>query len=140
MLGLRTRKLKIDIIISSPIKRARSTAAIVKIIAGVKHRIHIEPDIADFGYGPLSGMPIGMNDKDFFSTPGIEDPEKFKNRIISAIKKWPKVYPKKNILFVSHNGVARMISCTELNLDSKQYRQQKTLVNATARRIKIAKL
>ena len=101
-----------DIIISSPLKRARHTAEIIN----EQKRIDIIFDnrIIERNYGNLEGELFNKEycnlDYDFESVGG-ESLYKYKARLQDFIFEIKKKYYDKKVLVVAHNGVISMISC-----------------------------
>ena len=101
-----------DIIISSPLKRARHTAEIIN----EQKRIDIIFDnrIIERNYGNLEGELFNKEycnlDYDFESVGG-ESLDKYKTRLQDFIFEIKKKYYDKKVLVVAHNGVISMISC-----------------------------
>ena len=99
---------KIDIIISSDLKRAFQTAQAVKTTLKCKGAIIKDKSFRERHYGSLEGkvyVPF-QNDKKGFD--GEKD-KQFFSRINRAFKKSIKTHKGKNIVIVAHGGVVRAI-------------------------------
>ena len=103
---------KFDIIISSPLKRAKHTAEIIN----EKQRVPliIDDRLTERDYGELEGE---LFDKKYcnpnydFESVGGESIEKYRARLESFISDVRNKYFDKKILVVAHNGVISVISC-----------------------------
>lgn len=117
------QKLKnkqIDIIYSSPLKRAYETAQIIAKILGIE-KIEISDDLMEREMGALTGKPLTEIKKHaakllltekityFLEASGAEDfPTLFKRgeKVLFEIK---QKNPDKNILIVAHSDIGKMI-------------------------------
>lgn len=101
-----------DIIISSPLKRAKHTAEIINEIKNVP--LIIDDRVMERDYGKLEGEVFDRQycnlDYDF-ETIGGESIEKYKSRLTDFISDIKKKYSDKKVLVVAHNGVISVISC-----------------------------
>ncbi len=105
-------KEKFDIIISSPLERAKHTAEIIN----EPHHLNIIFDdrIKERDYGTLEGQEIKTEYFDFnydFESIDGEALEVYTARIKDFISDVKNKYANKNVLIVCHNGVIRMIRC-----------------------------
>lgn len=112
-LALKLDLSKIDICISSPLKRARQTA---KILVGNKLKIIYDDLLKERGFGNYEGKKINydligkqwdylLND----SSNGIESIKDCLDRAKIFLDKIKKEYPNKNILIVSHGGFIKAL-------------------------------
>lgn len=105
-------KEKFDIIISSPLKRARHTAEIINEIQKVD--LIFDERIAERDYGELEGK---LFDKEYcsldydFESIGGEPIEKYITRLKAFMNDVKEKYSDKKVLVVAHNGVISMFSC-----------------------------
>lgn len=106
---IKKENLKIDKIISSPLKRALKTAQIIAVELGFDiSDIVIDKRIIEYDMGELSGTPIHKaTSADLISAPGAENPKLFSERVTSFIKELND--SPDNILLVSHAGVGRIL-------------------------------
>lgn len=104
---------KIDICISSPLKRAKQTA---RILTQGKVKIIYDDLLKERGFGSYEGKKINfdligkqwdykLND----SSNGIESIKGCLNRTKKFLDKIKKEYPNKNILIVSHGGIMKAL-------------------------------
>ena len=104
------KKFKWDIIITSPLSRAKMSAEIIsKEIGNIK--ILEEIDFIERDYGKASGMTF---DEIKLSFPdgkwtGIEQYEKLQDRTINALIKYTKEYDGNDIIIISHGGAINSI-------------------------------
>lgn len=101
-----------DIIISSPLKRAKHTAEIINQLKNIE--IIFDDRIIERNYGKLEGKEYNSEycnlDYDFESIGG-ESMKDYKNRLTNFILDVKKKYYDKKVLVVAHNGVISLISC-----------------------------
>lgn len=114
-----TKKLleneEIDLIISSPLKRAAQTAKII----GEERNIPIiyDEEISERDFGEFEGMHKDTFDFDQFWTYSDLKYEKaesvvdFFDRIYSFLDRIKEQYPNKKILVVAHGGVSIPVNC-----------------------------
>ena len=115
-----------DLIITSPLKRARHTAEIINETR--KLPIIIDERIIERNYGDLEGKEFKYEycnlDFDFESVNG-ESLEKYKARLISFIQDIKSKYQDKKLLIVAHNGVISVLSCIlEGNPESNNFEER----------------
>lgn len=95
-----------DVIISSPLKRAKHTAEIINELRNLD--LILDDRIIERNYGQLEGAVFK---KDYcnlnydFESIGGESMEKYKARLKDFISEIKKQYYDKKVLVVSHNGV-----------------------------------
>ena len=112
---------KVDLIISSPLIRAFNTAQIIaKEIGYDLSQIRIDNRISEYDMGSFSGTPFrNITSLDFISAPGAEDASSFHARVFECLKEFQGV--SKNVLFVSHGGVGRMLQTIKEDTDPKLF-------------------
>lgn len=110
--------LDIDVIISSPQKRAVDTAEI--IASKIKKEIVIDENLRERSFGVLQGMlfsDIFDRHPQFFEIiksesanhiEGIESISEIENRVFNVIDSLKKKYKSKKVLLVSHGATARI--------------------------------
>lgn len=118
---IKKEEIKIDKIISSPLKRALKTAEIIATELGFNTSdIIIDKRIIEYDMGDLSGTPIHeTSSTDLVSAPGAENPQLFSERVISCIKELNN--SSDNILLVSHAGVGRILETLKEGGDPKYF-------------------
>ena len=103
---------KFDIIICSPLKRAKHTAEIINEAQNLS--LIIDNRLRERDYGKLEGE---LYDRKYcninydFKSVGGETIEKYKERLNSFISDIKTKYSDKKVLVVAHNGVISVISC-----------------------------
>ena len=113
----------IDLIISSPLKRAKGTAKIISRELKIKEIVY-DSRIKDRGYGEFSGTTRhtfggkGYSYTDFWDynknivyPNGAENIRDFEARINDFLEECYKRYPDKTILLVMHVSGTKMINC-----------------------------
>jgi broad specificity phosphatase PhoE len=121
--------LKPDLIVTSPLVRARQTAEIIADgVGGV--RIVEDPAIAEVAYGRWEGMTFHDLIKDSYyavyaespvdhPTPGGETLPNVQDRGVAAVHRAVEANPGHRILFVSHGDIIRTVLCHFLGLELK---------------------
>lgn len=101
-----------DIIISSPLKRAKHTAEIINEFKKIE--IIYDDRIIERNYGQLEGKLFNTEycnlDYDFESIGG-ESIDTYKARLKDFIFEIKKKYYDKKVLVVAHNGIISVLSC-----------------------------
>lgn len=114
MLAEKVKNRGIDIIISSPLKRAYTTAHIVADRIGVS--VETDKRLIEQNYGQYEGIDCHderfLNNKRNFAYkyPGGESMMDVAYRTYGLIEELKKNYSDKTILLVCHNGVVRVIN------------------------------
>jgi phosphoserine phosphatase len=121
--------LKPDLIVTSPLVRARQTAEIIAAGIGVIE-ITEDPAIAEVSYGRWEGMTYHelINDSYYavyrespvdYPTPGGETIPDVQARGVDAVRRAVQANPGGRILFVSHGDIIRTVLCYFLGLELK---------------------
>ena len=112
--AISAEKLKLDIVISSPLKRALKTAEIIS--KHCKCELIIESDLAERNFGSYEGISHkNINWDEFWSkeaekgVEGVEKCEDFLARIRNVTSLIFSKYEDKNVLLVSHGGFYKVI-------------------------------
>jgi broad specificity phosphatase PhoE len=141
------RTLQPDLIVTSPLVRARQTAEI--IAAGVGSiEITEDPTIAEVSYGRWEGMTYHelINDPHYavyrespvdYPTPGGETIPQVQARGVAAIHRAVQANPGHRILFVSHGDIIRTVLCYFLGLELKFFHRVR-IDNAALSGVQIA--
>jgi probable phosphoglycerate mutase len=118
-LGKRMKKLNIDLIVSSPMLRAKQTAEIVN---GYVHKtLEIEPRLKERNIGVYEGLTLSevqeryqkgyTSEMAYNKKPANgESSQEVQERVFAAIDELKKNNPNKNILIISHSFIIRMIN------------------------------
>ncbi len=112
MLAEKLMDYNIDVIISSPLKRARKTAEI--IANGRKIPTLCDEDIIERGFGRYEGQAAKHIDFDAIKRSGedgVETDVEFLARIKRFLEKIQKQYKDKTVLIVTHRGTALGMCC-----------------------------
>ena len=94
----------IDAIWSSPLTRARTTAA--HVAAALQLAVHIVPQIAERNWGTLEGQPRALRVPGR-TPPGGEDAEAFRDRTLEGLR---SIAASRLPLIVAHSGTFRVLS------------------------------
>ena len=111
--------LKIDKIISSPLKRTKETAEIIaKEIGFDVSKISFDNRVIEYNMGSLTGTPIHkISSLVLISAENAENVDDFLSRVVECIKEHSK--SQENILIVSHAGVGRILETIKENMEAK---------------------
>ena len=107
------KNIDIDLIICSPLKRARKTAEIIN--EGRNIPIIFEEQIIERNFVEFEGEKIKFDEFwDYNLTPNYQRAETIKeiiSRISNFLDKIKEEYKNKNVLLVTHGGVSIAINC-----------------------------
>lgn len=111
---MKTDKIKVDIIIASPLSRAHETAKLVAEEIGYPvDKIHTNPLLTERHFGELEGKPWSPDlNMDGFSD--LETDDTLIERAHLAFK-WLKNLPEENVLVVSHGAFGRALRSITLH-------------------------
>jgi len=127
------RLLKLDLIVSSPLQRARQSAAIIAAgIGGIA--VTEEPQLEEVRYGRWEGMTFAqlMEDQDYLDyrkeplrspTPGGETIEQVQRRGVAAISRTIAANAGRRVLFVSHGDIIRTTLAYFLKVELGDFRR-----------------
>lgn len=116
---------KIDVIISSPLTRARRTAEILSSAIGKE--IIFDPKLSEQNYGIYEGVSRDAEDfkyakKQFpHKMSGGESLFQVAYRVYSLIEEMKGQYTNQNVLFVTHGSVCRVINTYFQDLSNDEY-------------------
>ncbi|RDW15212.1 histidine phosphatase family protein [Oceanobacillus arenosus] len=98
-----------DILISSPMKRAKETAEIINSYLNLP--VIEMADFAERAFGDGEGLTLEERIKKYpdGNYPNQEEREDFNNRVMTGIKKVCDAYPNERVLLVAHGAVIGMI-------------------------------
>jgi len=129
--GDKLKNKNIEIIVSSPLRRAKQTAATIAKALGIK-KVYLETDLRERDFGVLTGklvkeIPfyaekyIRINSSIYFTKgKGIESFSATLKRAKSILKKLKKAHIGKNLLFVSHGDLSCMMLAGERGMSWKR--------------------
>ncbi|MGE7760145.1 histidine phosphatase family protein [Peribacillus sp. NPDC097895] len=98
-----------DVIISSPLKRARETA---EIIAHYIDGTVIEKnEFIEKNFGVAEGLTAAEREEKYIDKayPGQESQESLRNRLMKGLQEIQKEFPKKRVILVAHGAVIHFI-------------------------------
>ena len=115
----------IDVILCSPLLRARQTAQAVSDAIGVE--VQIDERLMELDFGIFEGAP--RTDPDFRRTrgqfptryPGGESAFQLAHRVYSCLEDVKRKYAGKTVLLVCHGGVCRMVRSYFMDLTNDEY-------------------
>ena len=125
LLAERARDLKIDVIISSPMLRARQTVAPTAALHGLE--ILVDDRLIEQDYGVYEG--ISRFDEGFLANkrhfayryPGGESMMDVAHRVYGLLEEIRESYAGKNVLLVCHGGVCRVIRTYFEDMTNEEY-------------------
>ncbi|MDQ5913938.1 MAG: 2,3-bisphosphoglycerate-dependent phosphoglycerate mutase [Patescibacteria group bacterium] len=132
--GAKVKLLNIAKIVSSPIERALETAQIIRDSAGLNEiKIEVEKDLEELAMGELSGTKRFKGVDEFWGAVGVEDPDKFRDRVARTLLKVDE--EGRNILVVSHGVVIKAIITIENGLTAREIRTLHDIENAVVKEV-----
>lgn len=113
LLAEKAEKMGLEMIIVSPMLRARQTAAPVAKRCGIP--VYVDDRLIEQDYGVFEG--VDRRDPGFlankrqyaFRYPGGESMMDVAHRVYGLLEELPQKYPDKRVLLVCHGGVCRLI-------------------------------
>lgn len=125
LLAQRTKELKLDVILSSPMLRAMQTAAPAAALHGVE--VLTDDRLIEQDYGIYEG--VSRFDEGFLSNkrhfayryPGGESMMDVAARVYSLLEDIKEKYAGKNVLLVCHGGVCRVIRTYFEDMTNDEY-------------------
>lgn len=125
LLAGRTKDLKLDLIISSPMLRARQTAEPTAALHGLDILVDERLIEQDYGiYEGISRFDEGFlaNKRHFaFRYPGGESMMDVAHRVYGLLEEVREKYAGKNVLLVCHGGVCRVIRTYFEDMTNDEY-------------------
>lgn len=124
-LAQRAADLALDVIISSPLRRAQQTAGAVSAVTGLP--VLTDDRLIEQDYGIYEGKnrldPGFRANKRQFAVryPGGESMMDVAYRVYSLIEEIKTKYPGKNVLLVCHGGVCRLIRTYFKDMTNDEY-------------------
>ena len=113
MLGEQVKDLDLDLILSSPMLRARQTAAPAARMCAVP--VLVDERLIEQDYGIYEGVDrqdpgfLGNKRQFAFRYPGGESMRDVAHRVYGLLEELPQKYPDKRVLLICHGGVCRLI-------------------------------
>lgn len=132
---IKKENLRIDKIISSPLKRASKTAEIIAIELGFDiSKIVTDNHITEYDMGSLTGTKAeDISSLMLTTAKNAEDPQVFCDRVCSYIKKSSE--SSENILIVSHAGVGRILESIKEGKEPSMFYDISAYENASVTKI-----
>jgi broad specificity phosphatase PhoE len=107
-LGARLRNVRLAVVVTSPLRRACQTAAMIAQATGAP--LEICEGLADRDYGPWAGTPGSEVVGRFGSldaAPGVEPATSLVGRVVSALEDIAGCWPSRSVAVVAHDAVNR---------------------------------
>ncbi|QUH28570.1 histidine phosphatase family protein [Vallitalea guaymasensis] len=113
VVGEYLKKYNWDIVFSSPLKRAKSTAKVIAETIG-EEEVILEEDLIERDYGKASGMTLDERLEKYPDRKyaGMENWQLLRERVNNKVLELAKRYEDKNILIVSHGGAINSLLYT----------------------------
>jgi broad specificity phosphatase PhoE len=118
---------------SSPLSRARETAAPAARATGLELRI--DKRLREIDFGKIEGKTMAEAEQLFseemqrfrvdpaaYPMPGGEDPYKAAHRAVSALRDISASHPQGRVLVVAHNTLIRLTLCSLISIPLARYR------------------
>lgn len=120
------RARPIDLILTSPMERARETAQIIASACGAP--VQAEPRLIEQNYGIYEGKD--QRDPDFWENksrfawryPGGESMFQLAHRVYGVLDELREKYPDKTVLIVCHGGVCRVLRTYFMDVTNEEFR------------------
>ena len=125
LLAERTKDLKIDVILSSPLLRARQTAEPTAALHGLE--ILVDDRLIEQDYGIYEGVSrfdegFLANKRHFaFRYPGGESMMDVAARVYSLLEEIRETYAGQNVLLLCHGGICRVIRTYFEDMTNEEY-------------------
>ena len=116
---------KIDVILCSPLERARNTAQPISDAIGVP--IQIDDRLVEFDFGSFDGTSrfgeefVWLRAQMPTRFPGGESGFDLAYRVYGLLYEIKEKYADKNVLLVCHNCVSRMVRSFFMNMSTEEY-------------------
>ena len=116
---------KIDVILCSPLERARHTAQPISDAIGV--HIQIDDRLVEFDFGSFDGTSrfgeefVWLRAQMPTRFPGGESGFDLAYRVYGLLYEIKEKYADKNVLLVCHNCVSRMVRSFFMNMSTEEY-------------------
>lgn len=129
---IHNKGLKINRIVSSPLKRTKETANIIASELGLS--VKIDKRISEYDIGILSGTPFKKISYSLLcKTEGSESIQSFSERVFSCIKELND--DTGNTLVISHEGVAGILETVRRNMSPNLFYKIKLYPNGSITKI-----
>ncbi|MGM9971586.1 MAG: histidine phosphatase family protein [Anaeroplasmataceae bacterium] len=113
-LWLKKNNMKFDVIMSSPLIRAKETAQIIKDVLMFEQDVIINENFIERSFGECEGLDVCdevfvniLNDKAI----GLEKSDDIKKRVIDECMRMNSIYSDKKVLVVSHSHTIKALAC-----------------------------
>ncbi len=132
-----------DVVVSSPVRRARETAGASAAVLGLQ--LVVVPDLREVSFGAADGRTLAelaqhdaemvrrfRSDPVRWPFPGAEPPREAADRAAAALRRLAREHADCTVLVVAHNTVLRLALCALLDLPIARYRQLFTRLDNAA--------
>ncbi|MEW1720433.1 histidine phosphatase family protein [Streptomyces sp. NPDC093109] len=133
-LGVWAADARLDALVTSPLSRARRTAAPAARATGLA--VAVEPGLTELDFGIAEGRTLGeleashpaacadfRRDPAAHPLPGGEDPGAAAARGTAALLRLADRHPGGRVLVVAHNTLLRLVLCRLLSIPASEYRR-----------------
>lgn len=134
LLGARLATGTLDAIVSSDLRRTRATAQAIAYY----HELPVweDADLREFALGEWEEVPYAevktryatllerwRSDPENTAPPGGETGAQVRERVIRALDRWQRQYPKGTVLWVTHGGAIGVLLCHLLGMNLSRRNQ-----------------
>ena len=134
LLGARLSTETLDAIVSSDLRRTRATAQAI----AQYHDLQVweDSDLREFALGEWEEVSYAevkardaallerwRSDPENNAPPGGETGAQVRERVLGALERWQKAYPKGTVLWVTHGGLIGVLLCHLLGMDLSRRNQ-----------------
>lgn len=105
-------KMRFDLVLSSPLKRAFETARIINQAMKTSKPIIVHQDLIERNFGDYDGQKITDEYADLIkrgTIPNMEQNPVLEKRVVAALKDICKQYPNKKLLIITHSHVIKAL-------------------------------
>lgn len=137
--GALFRDKPIDIIVSSPLKRARQTAECIAEEIGYTEDLHFQPLLKERDFGEATGQPWSSGIGERIDTGDIKHMETVEQLAVrmQQVLDWFKTIQGRHVLIVGHGTVEAMLQTIYTGKPIDTFLQTKELRNAEVREYRI---
>jgi alpha-ribazole phosphatase len=134
LLGERLAGEALDVIVTSDLRRTRATAQAI----AQYHDLPVweDSDLREFALGSWEELPYAevkardaallerwRSDPENNAPPGGETGAQVRERLLRALERWQKTYPKGTVVWVTHGGAIGVLLCHLLGMDLSRRNQ-----------------
>jgi len=137
--GVLLRNKPIDIIVSSPLRRAKQTAERIATEIGYAGKLRLQPLLKERDFGEATGQPWSSGIGERIDTGDIKDMETVEQLAarMQQVLDWFKIVDGEHVLIVGHGTVEAMLQTIYVGKPFDTFLTTKELGNAEVREYRI---